>query len=100
MLSEEHSEADSSVDLIDPGELYRPIIIIDLSMRASQRAAAYYQQAAAGLVRAMGRLGYMYLLGNAVERDSLTAYLWLARAVSAAHTLPDTESWKWEGYCD
>jgi hypothetical protein len=42
----------------------------------------------------------MYLLGNAVERDSLTAYLWLARAVSAAHTLPDTEFGKWESYRD
>ena len=93
MLTEEHSETDSSVDLTDPGELYCPIIIIDLSMRARQRAAA-------GHVRAMGRLGHMYLLGNAVERDSLTAYLWLARAVSAAHTLPDTESRKWEGYRD
>ena len=70
-------------------------------MRARQRAAAYYRQAAAaGHVRAMGSLGNMYLLGNAVERDSLTAYLWLARAVSATHTLPDTESRKWEGYRD
>jgi TPR repeat protein len=101
MLTEEHSETDSSVDLTDPGELYRPIIMIDLSMRARQRAAAYCQQAAAaGHVRAMGRLGHMYLLGNAVERDSLTAYLWLARAVSAAHTLPDTEFGKWESYRD
>ena len=97
MLTEEHSETDSSVGLTDPGELYRPIIMIDLSMRARQRAAAYYLKAAAGLVRAMGRLGHMYLLGNAVERDSLTAYLWLARAVSAAHTLPDTESRKMGG---
>ena len=100
MLTEEHSETDSSVDLTDPGELYRPIIMIDLSMHARQRAAAYYQPAAAGLVRAMGRLGNMYLLSNAVESDSLTAYLWLARAVSATHTLPDTESRKWEGYRD
>ena len=65
--------------------------MIDLSMCARQRADAYYQQAAAaGHVRAMGRLGRMYLLGNAVERDSLTTYLWLAKAVSAPHTLPDT----------
>ena len=98
MLTEEHSETDSLVDVTDLGKLYCPIIIIDLSMRARQRAAAYYQQAAAGLVRAMGRVGHMCLLGNAVERDSLTAYLWLARAVSAARTLPDTESRKWEGY--
>ena len=33
MLTEEHNETDSSADLTDRGELYRPIIIIDLSMR-------------------------------------------------------------------
>ena len=47
MLTEEHSETDPSVGLTDTGELYRPIIMIDLSMRARRRAAAYYEQAAA-----------------------------------------------------
>ena len=70
------------------------------NMDAQFAAATAFMERQHGLVRTMGRLGHMYLLGNAVERDSLTAYFWLARAVFAAHTLPDTESRKWEGYRD
>ena len=48
----------------------------------------------------MGRLGNMYLLGNAVTRDSASACIWLAWAISAAGDLSDEDIGKWKEYHD
>jgi hypothetical protein len=101
MITEDYDLTNSSLELTDPGEVFRPIIIIDFAMRSRQRAAGYYQTAAgAGHAGAMGRLGNMYLLGNAVTPDSASAYIWLARAISAVGDLSDQDIGKWEEYHD
>jgi hypothetical protein len=48
----------------------------------------------------MGRLANMYLLGNAVTRDSASAYIWLVRAISAVGDLSDEDIGKWEEHHD
>ena len=88
MITEDYDLTNSSLELTDPGEVFRPIIMIDLAMRSRQRAAECYQTAAA-----TGHAGAM-----AARQPCIC--LALARVISTMGDLSDEDIGKWKEYHD